>query len=367
MPGDGGVRSTAARFSPPTAGSRNQRALDLLGVLPLSRQRRVDTISWFTYVVHAHRTEPMTMHRSRQLIGGALALVTVSSTPTIAQATTDSARTRIVVLDGRAVRVQVAGLERRKPGSPVVVFQAGAMNSLDTWRAVLPHVAAAAPVVAYDRAGLGQSAWDSVTPTPRHVTTRLRRLLREIGAEPPYVLVGHSWGASLMRFFAGYHPTEVVGIVYADPGPVITQSVADEIAPFQSIGKGRAEYDAFWSSYAAVIERASPAARAEFGVFRGLMQRDVAERDLMPAPDVPVVMILAAKPFLPLPGLPFDAAAHFQADLRHRIRMLQEWALASSKGTVVVSNLSTHAIPRDEPDLIVWAVNRVLAAAAVRP
>ncbi|HEX6052257.1 MAG TPA: alpha/beta hydrolase [Gemmatimonadaceae bacterium] len=306
------------------------------------------------------------MRRSRQLVGSVVAALAVSSVPTVAQST-DSARTRTVTLDGRAVRVQVAGLERRKPGSPVVVFEAGATNSLDTWRDVLPHVATAAPVVAYDRAGLGQSAWDSVTPTPRHVTTRLRRLLHQIGVNPPYVLVGHSWGASLMRFFAGYHPAEVVGLVYADPGPIITQSLADEIAPFEKIGKGRAEYEAFWSSYAALIERASPAARAEFGVFRGLMQRDVAERDLMPAPDVPVVMLLAAKPFPPLPGLPFDAAAHFQADLRHRIRMLQEWALASSKGTVVVSNLSTHAVPRDEPDLLVWAVKRVLSASAVRP
>ena len=351
--------TTSENPEPASAGS--------LGGPGLSRQRRGDIIPWFTYVANAHRTEPMTMHRSRQLVGGVLALVMVSSTPAIAQSTTDSARTTIVVLDGRPVRVQAAGLERRKPGSPVVVIEAGAANSLDSWRAVLPHVATVAPVVAYDRAGLGQSAWDSVTPTPRHVTTRLRRLLREIGAEPPYILVGHSWGASLMRFFAGYHPTEVVGLVYADPGPIITQSAADEIAPFEAIGKGRAEYEAFWLRYTVLVERVSPAARAEFGVFRRLTQRDVAERDLMPAPDVPVVMLLAAKPFPPLPGLPFDAAAHFQADLRHRIRMLQEWALASSKGTVVVSNLSTHAIPRDEPDLIVWAVKRVLPAPVVRP
>ena len=290
------------------------------------------------------------------------ALVVLSSAPLRAQAPADSVPTKIVVLDGRAVRVHVSGLEQRKSGSPVVVFQAGATNSLDSWRAVLPSVAAVAPVVAYDRAGLGQSAWDSVPPTPRHVTTRLRRLLRELGAEPPYILVGHSWGASLMRFFAGYHPTEVVGLVYADPGPIITQSVADEIAPFEAIGAGRAEYAAFWSSYAAIFERASPAARAEFAVFRGLMERDVSERDLRPAPDVPIVMLLAAKPFPPAPGLPFDAAAHFQADLRHRIRMLQEWALASSKGTVVVSNHTSHAIPREEPDLVVWAVKRVLAA-----
>lgn len=304
---------------------------------------------------------------SRQwFFGVALA---VSATPA-SLATAQQPRgpvTRLVTVDGRAVRVQAAGLERRKRGSPIVVFEAGAMNTLDAWQRVLPNVATVAPVVAYDRAGLGQSAWDSIAPTPRHVVTRLRRILREIRAEPPYVLVGHSWGGSLMRFFAGYHPTEVAGIVYVDPGPIITQAIADEVAPFDTIGAGRAGYDAFWASFAGVVARASPAMRAEFAVFRGLMDRDPADRDLSPAPDVPTVMVLAAKSF-PLPlQLPYDTEAHFQADLRHRIRMLQEWALAAKHGTVIVSSRTSHAIPREEPDLIVWAVNRVLAAVPSRP
>ena len=241
----------------------------------------------------------------------ALAVCAASASPATARQRADSASTKSIVINGRPVRVQVAGLERRTRGSPIVVFEAGATNSLDVWRAVVPQVAAVAPVVAYDRAGLGQSAWDSVAPTPRHVATRLRRMLKEIGAEPPYVLVG--------------------------------------------------------SGYAAVIERASPAARAEFTVYRGLTEREVVDRDLAPAPNVPVVMLIAAKPFPSPLQLPFDAQAHFEADLRHRIRMLQEWALGAPKGTVVVTNHTSHAIPREDPDLIVWAVKRVLDAIPRRP
>jgi pimeloyl-ACP methyl ester carboxylesterase len=278
-----------------------------------------------------------------------------------------SASTRMVTVDRHVMRVHVSGLENRKPGSPVVVFEAGATNSLEVWRTVVPKVAALAPVVAYDRAGLGRSEWDSVTPSPQHVSNRLRRLLQAIGAEPPYVLVGYSWGGSLARYFAGYHPRDVVGLVYVDPGPIVTQSLAEEVAPFDAIGAGRAGYDAFWSAFGALLQRAAPAARAEFDVYRGLMQRDVAERGLQPAPDVPVVVLVAAKPYPPLPGLPYDAKAHFQADLRHRVRMLHEWALASPRGTLVVSNHTSHAVPREDPELIVWAVRRVLDAVANRP
>ena len=291
-----------------------------------------------------------------------LILCAASAGPVDAQQGSNRAVTRFVDIDGYALRVQTWGLADREPGRPLIVFEAGATNSLEAWDRVTSHLAGTAPLVAYDRAGLGESLWDGETPTPRHVSTRLRRLLREIGAGPPYVLVGHSWGGILMRYFAGYHPSEVAGIVYVDPGPIVTQSLAQEIAPFEEIGAGSAGYDAFWSAYASFVDRAPPAVRAEFNVYRGLMQRESSERDLLPVPDVPVVMILAAKPYPSLPGLPFDHAEYFQADLRHRIHVLQEWAFASSRGTVVVTNHTSHAVPREDPDLIVWAVRRVLAA-----
>lgn len=188
-------------------------------------------------------------------------------------------------------------------------------------------------------------------------------MLQQIGAEPPYVLVGYSWGGTLARYFAGYHASDVAGLVFVDPGPIVTQSLADNLAPFNTIGAGQTGYDAYWSGFARLFEQASPAVRAEFDVFRRLMELDPSDRDLRPVPDVPVVVIVAAK-YLPLPGmrLPYDVEAHFQADLRHRIRLLQEWTLASSWGTLVMSNHTTHAVTREDPGLIVWAVRRVLSA-----
>ena len=269
---------------------------------------------------------------------------------------------RMIELDGRAVRVQALGLESRRPGAPVVVFEAGASNSLEVWGGIPLQVAANAPIVAYDRAGLGRSEWDDTTPTPRHVADRLRRVLREIGADPPYVLVGFSWGGMLARYFAGYYASDVIGLVLVDPSPMVTESLADNLTPFETIGAGRAGFEAYWTSFASLMARASPAVRAEMQVFRGLLEMDLAERGLPQIPAVPMVVVIAAK-YLAVPlAVPFDLERHFQADLRYRVRVINEWVLASPHGTLVMANNTTHTIPREDPGLVISAVQRVLGA-----
>ena len=269
---------------------------------------------------------------------------------------------RMIELDGRPLRVQTIGLQDRRPGAPVIVFEAGASNSLEIWGGIVPRVASMAPVVAYDRAGLGRSEWDGVTPTPRHVSDRLRRMLQQIGANPPYVLVGFSWGGMLARYFAGYYPDDVVGLVFVDPGPMVTQSLTENLSPFETVGAGRAGFEAYWSSFSALLAQASPAVRAENQVLRGLLEMDLAARDLRSVPAVPMAVIVAAK-YLAVPlTVPFDLQQHFQADLRYRFRVLSEWVLASPHGTLVLANNTTHTIPREDPALIVSAVQRVLDA-----
>lgn len=45
----------------------------------------------------------------------------------------------------------------------------------------------------------------------------LRRVLGAAGLKPPFVLVGHSFGALLVRVYAGLWPAEVAGLVLVDP------------------------------------------------------------------------------------------------------------------------------------------------------
>jgi pimeloyl-ACP methyl ester carboxylesterase len=268
-----------------------------------------------------------------------------------------------IELDGRAVRVQAIGLQNRRDGQPIVVFEAGATNSLEVWGGIVSEAATLSPVVAYDRAGLGKSEWDEISPTPRHVADRLQRVLRQLGAAPPYVLVGYSWGGMLARYFAGYHPGDIRGLVLVDPAPMVTESLADNLKPFETIGAGRGGFDAYWSSFSALMAKASPAMRAEHEVMSGLLKQDLLERDLRPVPSVPIGVIVAGKYFSVPLQVPFDLQGHFQADLRFRLDVLNGWVLAAPRGTLVLAADRTHAILREDPGLVISTLRRVLEAA----
>ncbi len=117
----------------------------------------------------------------------------------------------VVTIDGRATAYATGGA-----GEPTVVFEAGLGGWMPDWQLVAPAVAGSSSVFVYDRPGYG---WSDPATTPRDAATmvaELRDLLVATGHEPPYVLVGHSLGGTVMDLFARTHPDEVAGLVLVD-------------------------------------------------------------------------------------------------------------------------------------------------------
>ncbi|BBG02228.1 MULTISPECIES: alpha/beta fold hydrolase [Pseudonocardia] len=115
--------------------------------------------------------------------------------------------------DGRTVFVQrTAG----PPGVPTVVLEAGMGATRSSWAAVQGAIAGRAPVVVYDRSGLGRSAPD---PGPRilhRLAMDLNDVLDHVGADR-YVLAGHSWGGPIVRVATAGRTERVAGLVLVDP------------------------------------------------------------------------------------------------------------------------------------------------------
>lgn len=272
-----------------------------------------------------------------------------------------SATSRFVDVDGARIHVVTSGLAERVRGQPVVVFESGGGTPLSTWDPVLPAVAAVAPVVRYDRVGTGVSPWDSLPPTPERVVARLRGLLSKLGVTPPYILVGHSWGGALVRYFAGKYPDQVAGLLYVDPTD-ITQTPADEIAVFQSIGgdqMARAARDSFYMQMERGIQHLPGAIRAEAAVVMGLMQTELDARGLGPAPNVPTTVILAGRVArIPRGNLPFDPEAYAKVMHESRRARLRTWVRGG--GSFIEAANSAHFVHVDEPALVIEAIRKLV-------
>lgn len=106
---------------------------------------------------------------------------------------------------------------QRGAGEPTVVFESGIAATHLNWFHLQNAVSGFASTVSYDRGGLGWSSPCQSPRTPGNVATELHVLLHAAGIQPPYVLVGHSFGGFVVRQFAAMHPNEVAGIVLVDP------------------------------------------------------------------------------------------------------------------------------------------------------
>jgi len=106
-------------------------------------------------------------------------------------------------------------------GSPAVVYMHGSIIDSE----VLPHASGTGfqqlladdyQTCVYDRRNVGASDTVDAAQLPADALEDMRNLLTVAGVEPPYVLVGASFGGMLSYLYANEHPDEVVGMVLLD-------------------------------------------------------------------------------------------------------------------------------------------------------
>ena len=238
--------------------------------------------------------------------------------------------TRKVAVEGRQVEFALAGT-----GSPVVVLETGLGARKEWWAKVMPHVASTHTVLAYNRAGYGNSDSDGAPPdTPRdgdHVLVELRALLRQLDLKPPYILVGHSLGGLYMQLYARRYPEETAALV-----------LVDSTHPEQMRGVGAPEQ---WPAWLRAVFNvgSSPTAKAELAAVDATGAAVLA---LPPPKGKPVIVLSAAKPLGEHSPLADDANAKRRDIVRLHPGARQVWVD------------SGHAIPLERPDAIVDAIQQ---------
>jgi pimeloyl-ACP methyl ester carboxylesterase len=102
-------------------------------------------------------------------------------------------------------------------GNPPIVLEAGIAASSLNWSILQPQLAEFAATYSYDRPGFGWSAPSTRECTLQEMSDDLHAVVTALKITTPYVLVGHSFGAFVLRAYAQRFPKELAGIILVDP------------------------------------------------------------------------------------------------------------------------------------------------------
>lgn len=295
----------------------------------------------------------MLLSAARDRCARICAVVVLSAAPVVSHAQSAASAPRTVDIGEGVMRVWTAGLEQRQSGRPVVILESGAGEGLDTWKPVFGEIARVAPVLAYDRRGLGQSTPDSVRPTLRRVAHSLHALLQRLNIPPPYILVGHSWGGLLTRAYFDQYGSEVAGLIFLDAlNPGLTREERARTAPPEEREKLLTP-----PTLPQIPPDTPPGLRAEYEVVGSEMVKDYPEaRSLRMPTGVPVVVVLAAPPGR------IKNSGGVSALLQNN--QMAELALTSPKGLFIAAGHVGHLVHRDDPLLVARLVEHVLRHAS---
>jgi pimeloyl-ACP methyl ester carboxylesterase len=282
---------------------------------------------------------------------------------------------RLVDIGDRKLHIQCSG-----KGSPTVVLEAGAGAFSIDWALVQPKLASITRVCSYDRAGY---AWSDPAPeddTVEQTNRDLHLLLKNANEKGPHLLVGASISGIFIRAYQRAYPKEVVGLVFVDSSHKIGMNVhgknaliwdftEDELKSAfplpPSVKKGPAptrEDEPF--------DRLPPDLQA---VRLWLDTRRWEAQD--PAKAGPESLLSWRREFLlefqetateqvhPLGSLPVIVLSRGRrADDPDRKRQQDGLALLSSNSIHIIATESDHEIHLYQPDLVVQALRRCVAA-----
>jgi len=231
---------------------------------------------------------------------------------------------RLVDVAGTSFHIRCAGSTE----GPTVILEAGAGDYSNRWSAVQDLLAPRVRSCAYDRAGLGWSGGTQHESISQD-NDDLHALLTAAAVGGPYVLVGHSMGALMVRRYFSLFPEGIAGMVLIGAAHENTQL-----------------FDLRADQWQRMREQASPMG-ADF--------REIYEaRKRIPVPlgDRPLAIVIGTRPE---PYVPADVAREKSAEQEDLLRL-------SNHSKLIRDPSSGHHIHVENPELVAKAIEEVVDA-----
>lgn len=121
--------------------------------------------------------------------------------------------------DGKFVEVEnhLMHFYQKGNGGPTVVFEsafdpAGHLQ----WYNIQQKLPISFTSISYDRSGILWSERGENPKSGEDMARELHLLLEKVNAPKPYILIGHSFGGTLVHFFVNRYPKDVGGVILVD-------------------------------------------------------------------------------------------------------------------------------------------------------
>ncbi len=272
---------------------------------------------------------------------------------------------RAIEIEGTKIQINTLGLDKRAPNQPIVVFESGLGTPMDNWDKVIGEVAEFAPILTYDRPGIGDSEAVDELPTIENVANRLINLLDKLALEPPYLLVGHSLGGLYVRGFANLYPELLAGLIIIDPADFTEtkDNIRDHYAILDwEIEKVDSLIQFFIDQRMTRQSEAPAPIRNEGIVLESYRANDFKTITAKPLPNIPVHMITGGKFDMPshLRSKNYDDEALFRSKINTRILRWIDVIQTVDKGKFFYSADSRHFVQWEDPSLVVSSIKIAL-------
>ncbi|RUO51043.1 alpha/beta hydrolase [Pseudidiomarina aquimaris] len=244
--------------------------------------------------------------------------------------------TQFVIINGHAMEYQDQG-----EGEVTLLLEAGGSAGMSDWEPVYHELGKTYRTIRYSRLGNGNSAQIRKNYSSEEYAEEALALLEALKIEGPVVYVAHSYGAYIARVFAARYPERIAALMLIEPASehdvdimraIDLEQAGKEIAQVKldDMRNGMSnQYLDFWA------KRPLP----DYGQIG----------------DIPVSVIASVKTYDDPPLLFFTDEARAMWGQLHK-----DWAEAFPQGRAVLTDNSYHFPQRDEPELVVAEVHRLV-------
>lgn len=272
----------------------------------------------------------------------------------------------------------------RGQGSPTVVLEQGLTGVSSAWDEIQRQIAVLTRVCAYDRAGLGYSEpIDHPTRAPE-VAELLSKLLQNAGIDDDLVLVGWSAGGIYIREFYRQQPEKVRAMLfvessheqqarrYPDPpdgdgGGDSVLKIARYLAPFGVVrlsGMVKSRFESFGGSddlkarLIAIYEQSHI-------VGTMLKESEAFNFDLDAEPptslgDLPLIVLSQGRPTEVSTTMSAEEQEYGRRKREVERELQRELTSLSTRGRQVIATESGHAIPSEQPELVIESTKELV-------